>query len=162
MFYWIFITWIVLDAITKYSAQQYFLSQCGWSLCNDHSISLLWDFLYLDLHYNSWIAFGIQLPFLKVLTIALIICIYYYYRTERNKETDAYNKKIFDISFWSILAGAIGNGFERIAYEQVIDFIWVKYFSIFNLADIFITLWALWLIYYYYNKKELCLLDQKE
>ncbi len=145
MFYITLITWLILDFITKYLATLYLKEK----------VSLLWDFLYLSLAYNSGIAFGIQVPFwlLKTWTIALIIWIFYYYKQELKQESDLQKQNFLQIAFWLILAWAIWNGFERVLNERVIDFVWVQYFSIFNLADSFISIWALLLIYYYYNKK---------
>jgi signal peptidase II len=59
---------------------------------------------------------------------------------------------LIDISFGLILAWAIGNGIERVFRWYVIDFIGVEYFSVFNLADSFITIGAILYIYYLYKK----------
>ena len=102
---------------------------------------------------NPWIAFWIEIypALLKVITIFLIILIFYYYKYER-KETK--NIKLFDISFSLILAWAIWNWVERIFNSNVIDFIWVKYFSVFNLADSFITIGALIYMYVLYKNNK--------
>ncbi len=55
--------------------------------------------------------------------------------------------RIIDISFALILAWAIWNWIERVFLSRVIDFVWVKYFAIFNLADSMITIWAVLYIY---------------
>ena len=41
-----------------------------------------------------------------------------------------------------VLAGAIGNLYDRLAYRYVVDFIYVHYFSVFNVADSAITVGA--------------------
>ncbi len=140
MFYIILIFWIVLDLFTKYLSIEFL----------QNKINILWDFLYLDLVKNPWIAFWINVPFLKIVTIILIIWIFYYYI----KEEKIKNSKYIDISFALILSWAIWNAIERIIYSEVTDFIWVKYFSVFNLADSFISIWAILYIYclYKYNK----------
>lgn len=132
MFYIIIIIWIILDLVTKNLANEYL----------QNKINILWDFVYLKFIRNPWIAFWIEVYplLLKVITISLIILIFYYYKSERK---EIKNKKMLDISFWLILAWAIWNGIERILNSNVIDFIWVKYFSIFNLADSFITIGAI-------------------
>ena len=144
MFYYTLIIWLILDFITKYLAVTHLKSQ----------INIIWDYLYFKQVYNSWIAFGIQIPFwlLKIWTIVLIIWIYYYYILELKEEKIQKNKKIINFSFWLIISGAIWNAYERVFNEKVIDFVWVKYFSIFNMADSFIAIWAIILIYYYYKK----------
>ncbi len=155
MFYITLIIWLTLDWATKYIAQDYFTPTCLLESCKIEPISIIWNNIYLDLAYNSGIAFGIKVPLwlLKVGTIALIIWIYYYYKEELKQETNTKKQNILQIAFWLILAWAIWNWVERVFNERVIDFIWVKYFSIFNLADSFISIWALFLLYYYYNKK---------
>jgi len=145
MLYITLIIWLLLDFITKYLATIYLKEK----------VSLVGDFVYLQLTYNPWIAFGIKVPFwlLKIWTLALIIWIYYYYRGELQQEKNPKKQNTLSFAFGLILAWAIWNGFERVLNERVIDFVWVQYFSIFNLADSFISIWALLLIYYYYNKK---------
>ncbi len=140
MFYIILIPWIILDFITKNLANTYL----------QNKISILWDFFYLQYAENTWIAFSIQIPsfFLKTLTLTLIIAIFYYYKTEKKKISPQKKQNLLlDISFWLILAGAIWNAIWRIFHSYVIDFIWIQYFSIFNMADIYINLWALLYIY---------------
>ena len=146
MFYPILILWIFLDFITKNLAYTYLENQ----------ISIVWSFLYLQYAENTWIAFSIHIPsfFLKILTLTLIIAIFYYYKQEKKKSEKNKNIILLDISFWLILAWAIWNWIERVFYGKVIDFIWVKYFAIFNLADAFITLWALLYISLYFRNNK--------
>jgi len=153
MFYLIIIIWVILDLFTKNLALKYLQDK----------LNVLWDFLYLQYFENTGIAFSTQIPWLKYLTILLVILIFFYYLKERktisksfflSKRKDlglSYEKRkylfLLDLSFWLILAWAIWNWIERILYWKVIDFIWVKYFSVFNLADSFITIWAILYLY---------------
>ena len=54
------------------------------------------------------------------------------------------------MALWLIAVGAIGNALDYCLYGHVIDFIhftfWGRTFPIFNLADTYITLGAIWLI----------------
>lgn len=127
-FYFTIIFWVLLDLVSKYLANLYL----------QENINLISDFLYLWYVENKWIAFSINVPFLKIVTIILTLWIFYYYFTEEKKKDD----KIMDFAFGLILAWAIWNGYERIVNSFVVDFIWVKYFSVFNLADAFICIWA--------------------
>ena len=127
-FYFTIIFWVLLDLVSKYLASLYL----------KENINLISDFLYLWYVENKWIAFSISIPFLKIVTIILILWIFYYYFTEEKKKND----KIMDFAFGLSLAWAIWNGYERIVNSFVVDFIWVKYFSVFNLADAFICIWA--------------------
>ncbi len=131
-----------LDLWSKFLANEYLQSR----------ISLLGDFLYLEYTLNSGIAFSIELNqiLLKILTISLIIWFFCYYLREERKNKSVY----IDFAFGLILAWALWNAVERVTKENVIDFIWVKYFSVFNLADSFITVGAfLYLIMLYLRKR---------
>lgn len=142
-FYITLIIALAVDTITKLSAQYYLTEK----------INILWDFVFLEYALNTWIAFSIQLPIilLKILTIVLIIAIFYYYKTEKKLQK---NNKLLDVSFWLILWWALWNAYERVMYEQVIDFLWVKYFAVMNFADIFISLWAILYIFFMYKNNK--------
>ncbi len=132
IFYITIVISLLIDLFSKYYS----------SLFLHKKIHILWDYFYLKYVENYWIAFSINIPFLKILTIILIIMIFYYYFKEEKKKKN----HIIDLSFWLILWWAIWNGIERIFNWKVIDFIWVKYFAIFNFADIFISAWVLILL----------------
>lgn len=132
IFYIIIIIVLIIDIITKFLATDLF----------QKNFPILWDYFYLKYVENYGIAFSINIPFLKILTIILIIMIFYYYFKEEKKKKN----RIIDLAFWLILWWAIWNGIERIFNWKVIDFIWVKYFAIFNFADIFISLWIFILV----------------
>ena len=142
-FYITLILTLIIDSITKLSAQYYLT----------HKIPLLWDFVFLQYIENTWIAFSIQIPtfFLKILTIVLIIAIFYYYKSEKKQYQ---NSKLYDVAFWLILWGALGNAYERILNEKVIDFLWVQYFSIMNFADIAISIGAGLFIFLIYKTRK--------
>jgi signal peptidase II len=143
LFYLVILSTIILDAITKYFA----------SIFLQEKINVLWDFFYLEYTLNDWIAFWINIPFLKIITIILIFWIFYYYISTRQKTKDK-KQRLIDWSFWLILGWAIWNGIERIFFGEVTDFIGVKYFAVFNLADSFIFIWVLlYLIYLLVNEK---------
>lgn len=153
MFYLIIIIWVILDLFTKNLAFKYLQDQ----------VNIFWDYFYLAYHENAGIAFSIDLPFIKIFTIILIIAIFIYYFYEKKNinlekiniwKINIENKKLLDLSFWLILAWAIWNWIERIFNEKVIDFIWVKYFSVFNLADSFITIWAIIYLYILLKNKK--------
>lgn len=135
MFYvWIFFL-VFIDLFTKFIAKNDLLIQKD----------LVGDFLYLRYVENIWIAFSLPVTgiVLKVLTIILIWVIFWYYYTEEKKK----NLKIIHASFMFVLAWALWNWYERVFNGKVIDFIGIKYFSVFNFADIFITIWVILYIY---------------
>lgn len=140
IFYSTLIIWLIIDFFTKFLALNFL----------DNRINIFSDLFFLNLIKNDWVAFWVDLPFLKIITIILIIGIFYYYFKEEKKN----NNKYIDLAFWLVLAWAIWNGFERIFFGEVIDFFGIKWFSIFNFADIFISIWAiLYLIISLKNKK---------
>lgn len=140
IFYIILFSSIIIDLATKQLAK-FFI---------DEKINIFWDLVFFKYIENTWIAFSINVPFLKILTIILIIWIFYYYfKEEKNK-----NSNLINLSFWFILWWAIWNWIERVINWKVIDFIWIKWFAIFNMADIFISIGAIiYLIYILKNNK---------
>ena len=103
-------------------------------------ISILGDFLSLSFTRNTGIAFSLPIEglLLKAVTIILTIAIgIYFFRYEKLKD-----KTIVQLAYALIISGAVSNGIDRIFFGSVGDFIAVKYFAIFNFADIFISIGA--------------------
>ncbi|MDD5213424.1 MAG: signal peptidase II [Candidatus Gracilibacteria bacterium] len=110
-----------------------------WAKTNLHEhINVFYNLVYLKYVENTGIAFSIPLTglFQKIITIAIIISIFYYYI----KYESIKKNKLIDLSFGLILAGALANAYERIFNGVVTDFIGLQYFAIFNLADSFISI----------------------
>lgn len=118
----------------------------------DNTFYLIWDFLYLDLVKNPWIAFWIDIfnsITLNILTFIFIFFLLYYYFSEEFAKSNIF----IDIWFMLIIWWAFWNFYERLVYSEVIDFIWIKYFSIFNFADTFLTIWfIIYILWFYYFK----------
>lgn len=105
-------------------------------------------FKYLSFNYvaNTGITFGFFKGFnllFIILTLLIIVFVLYYYRKEKK----------YDLAFNFILAGAFGNLIDRIFRGFVVDFIDLGFWPIFNLADAFVTIGALLLIYYLWKEK---------
>ena len=106
-------------------------------------------FLNIQLIWNEGVAFGLfssdNTFFYHSLTgfIILIILILIYFFIKSNG--------LEKYSFLIILGGSLGNVYDRLAYSAVPDFIDIHYHNfhwfIFNVADIFITIGVLSLIY---------------
>jgi len=104
-----------------------------------------YNFKYMNENYfitttlNKWISWWITLFNLDVLLIItpiiLFIIIYLYYK-----------KDIGFYTFLFIFGGWIWNYIDRIYYHGVRDFIDFHFFPIFNLADVFVSIWALIII----------------
>jgi len=94
---------------------------------------------YFDGFYicNSGISFGIQLPeFLFWIFWIGIIFFLIYLITKKQLLT-------VHCSLFLVLAGAISNIIDRLYFGCIIDFIDLKIWPVFNLADIFITTGAI-------------------
>ncbi len=107
------------------------------------------SFLNITLVWNNGIAFGLlsieenfYYNFITILIILIILILLFLISKAR---------KFKKYSYLIIIGGGLGNLFDRIFYKAVPDFIDI-YFSgfhwfIFNIADIFITLGVICLIY---------------
>ena len=107
------------------------------------SIPVIKRILHFTLVHNTGIAFGlfkdqgVVFIILPVIAIGLLIFNIYYYRNNNEALSRPY---IFAFSL--ILGGAIGNLIDRIAYGYVIDFIDLRVWPVFNIADSAITIGA--------------------
>ena len=96
----------------------------------------------LELHYleNRGAAFGIlqnqKIFFLVITTLVALALIYILFRMPAEKQY-----RLYHIGGSVLLAGAIGNFWDRLTYDYVVDFIYVSLinFPIFNVADIYVS-----------------------
>ena len=133
-----------LDRFSK----AYVISINEKSLSTDLFVS---KYLNINLIYNEGIAFGLlsfeENHIYQILTtIIFIIIIILFFMIFRAK-----TKKYEKIGLILIVGGALGNFYDRIMYNAVPDFIDLHignfHWFIFNIADIFITIGVLWLIF---------------
>lgn len=98
---------------------------------------LIWpSFLELKFGKNTNLALGLKLPlFWQYFLIGAAILIVVYFLLKFYREKNAF--LIFTLTL--ILAGAFSNLLDRLYFGYVIDFIDVPFFSVFNLADVYIT-----------------------
>ncbi|MEG2017943.1 MAG: signal peptidase II [Clostridium sp.] len=131
---------LVLDRLTKKWAVA--------SLKGNDAIVVIKDFFGFEYLENRGAAFGMlqnkQWLFIIITTIVVIFMIGYLIK---RKPTF----KLTYISMALIIAGAIGNLIDRIAYKYVIDFILVHYkdvyyFPTFNVADICVCVGTFFLL----------------
>lgn len=122
---------ILLDQATKFLASRF--------LQINNSVPLIKNFFHLTLVHNRGAAFGMfqnqlfMFLLISVFAITLIIC------SLRDKK----NSLIFQVSLSLILGGAIGNLIDRARFGFVIDFLDLRVWPVFNLADSVITIAAL-------------------
>jgi len=129
MAFWILLAmfFVVLDRFFK------FLAAGGYF---DKSIPVVGDFFKLDLIPNYNIAFSLPLSgiFLNILIILIIIFLLYelLFLWQRQEWS-----KVVLLTF--IIFGAISNMLDRLKYGFVIDYLDLKYFTVFNMADVMIV-----------------------
>ena len=137
-----------LDRISKF----YVIYQSEKNLSYDLFQS---KFLNIELTWNEGIAFGLfsfdEKIYYKLMTaiIIFITIVILWFITK--------TKDIEKIAFIMVFSGALGNIFDRLYYTSVPDFIDIHlgdfHWFVFNVADIFITLGVLLLIYLEFFKK---------
>lgn len=89
---------------------------------------------------NTGVAFGLfqDRAFLHGVLSTVLVAIMFFIRDFYIKRNKKY--LLFDISFCMIIGGAMGNIIDRIRIGFVVDMVFVPYFSVFNVADAFITI----------------------
>ncbi len=108
---------------------------------SEKSHNLIGDFLAFTFTPNYYIAFSLPLSglFLNILLIIIITgLMLWLFKVIKKPEN---NYLIFGL--FLILLGALSNLLDRLAYGYVIDYFYLQYFSVFNLADIGISIGAL-------------------
>jgi len=126
-----------LDQLTKVLASKF--------LVLNQSLPLIKGILYLTLVHNRGAAFGIfkgQLWLFIFSTIFALTLIYIGLRGGKEKRPF-----IYKLSLGLICAGALGNLTDRILYGHVIDFLDLRIWPVFNIADSSITIGAVLLGY---------------
>lgn len=138
----IIIAGILLDRVTKIWA--------ATSLLGNGDIVIIKGFFSLSYLENRGAAFGIfqnRVYLLAAVTIAVLLGMVYY--IVRYKPAS----RLLRISFSLIVCGGLGNLYDRLVYNYVVDFIMfhykdVYYFPSFNVADMtLVTGTALLLLY---------------
>lgn len=121
---------ILVDRITKMLVENFL----------DKELSIIKNIFYFTYVKNDGAAFSIlgsQRLLLVILSIlALFFIIYYVTKKDKN-----------GIGYFFLIGGIIGNLIDRIFLGYVIDFIGIYTFPIFNIADIFIVLGAILVLF---------------
>ncbi len=122
---------LFLDQLTKFLAVRF--------LQLNTPVALIKNFLYLTLVHNRGAAFGMfrnQLLIFVLISVFAIALIFYHLKNKKNSVLSG-------ISLSLIAAGAIGNLIDRLRFGFVIDFLDLRVWPVFNLADSAITIAAL-------------------
>ena len=105
-----------------------------------YDLKFLNDFYFINWVLNKGISWWITFfPyfFVVLLTLFFLVVIFYFW----------WNKKISNLVFVLLFAWALGNLIDRIFLWGVRDFIDLHFWPVFNLADVYLTIGVLILIY---------------
>lgn len=118
----------------------------------DWQFNLIGEILRFEFKANYYIAFSLPLAgrILMVLLIIIILALivsslFYWFKHQYDKS----------VLLFLIILGASSNLFDRLKYGYVIDYLDLKYFTVFNLADVMIVSGVV-LLAIIINKKSAC------
>lgn len=96
----------------------------------------------VTLERNSGIAYGIALPSALLIGLVIVLIIICF-----AVMVIAYRKNLVNIIFPLVLIviGAFSNLLDRLLYDSVIDWLVLTSWPVFNIADVMITVGAVWL-----------------
>ncbi|MCK5511023.1 signal peptidase II [Candidatus Parcubacteria bacterium] len=128
------IFFVILDRLFKVLALNYH---------ENIKLELISDYFGFTLAKNYYIAFSLPLsgPILTLFIGIVILILLYFYVILIKKEEYA---QASCLTF--VILGAISNIVDRIKYGFVIDYLDLKYFTVFNIADSMIVVGAVLLI----------------
>lgn len=136
---------IIIDQISKILVINYI---------NSGTKVLIENFLSISLVNNTGFAFGINsgenLENIALSLLFIFIIIRFLIKQKKNIDLKT------EIVLYMILAGGISNLIDRIIRGAIIDFISIKNFPMFNLADMFIVVgWVLFIVFIFmYSTKK--------
>jgi len=116
-----------------------------------YDLSLGEHFLLLTPSFNTWIAWSIAVPMWLVILlsflifVALVVLLVLEYKHKLEKWDRLFSLYVLWLVFF--LAGALWNMYDRVLLWWVRDFVDLWFFPIFNIADVFLSLWVLFLFY---------------
>lgn len=94
---------------------------------------------------NTGVAFGVEIPLILVYMLCLLFVLFIWkfgnWKLIKNWKLEIGNSEII-----LIISGSASNLIDRIAFGCVIDFINIRFWPVFNLADVFICLGAIILL----------------
>ena len=122
---------ILVDQITKFFALRF--------LQLNTPVPLIKNFLNLTLVHNRGAAFG----FLQHQLILFVLVSFFAIWLILINLKDKTNSVIFKLALSLILGGAVGNLIDRLRFGFVIDFLDLRVWPVFNIADSVITIAAL-------------------
>lgn len=125
-----------LDWFTKYLAQVHL---------SDRTIPVIGEFLQLRYVLNYGMEFSMFsgnryiTMIMPVFGMAAILALFFFCRNYLKKRNEIKMIKAMDLISMLFVVGFVGNYTDRLVHGGVIDFISVKGFAVFNVADVYIT-----------------------
>lgn len=104
----------------------------------DQSLQLIGSWLSFKLTFNPYIAFSLPVSgqllnvLISFIVLSLFLSIIYLIINKKNA-------KAYVIPLTFLLFGAISNLLDRYLYDAVVDYLDLRYFTVFNVADIMIS-----------------------
>ncbi len=130
----------VLDQLTKHFASRI-----------KESIPIIKGVFHLTLVKNTGATWGIlqdQQVFLTLISVFIIMLVFFFLKEFEDKLS-------INTALAFLLGGTFGNLIDRLTKGYVIDFLDFRIWPVFNIADSFVFVGALFLIYYlFYEKNE--------
>ena len=115
------------------------------------SFPILENILHVTPVCNNGVAFGLLKEFnLSILVAVSLFCSLFILYTILIKKPKS---RLLLLALFLILSGAIGNIVDRITYGYVLDFIDLRIWPVFNIADSAITIGALLVVVYLFKTK---------
>ncbi len=131
-----------LSATAMFFIADRWLKHLAIDKADEPSLHLIGDFFIFDFTKNPYISFSLPLSgwwLNLVLGVVIIVLIFYIIYLISNKNS----QRLLIPPLTFIFFGAISNIIDRIQYGYVVDYLEMRYFSVFNLADAMISLGAL-------------------
>jgi signal peptidase II len=127
-----------------------YLKKLALGLSSNEEFIIIGKVLSFKMTPNYQIAFSLPMPTYIILPITLVIIITLIFiifkLILKNKNI---NHEILALTL--IVLGAISNLFDRLQFSYVIDYLYLKNFSILNIADIMISLGTIFFIISHYK-----------
>jgi signal peptidase II len=138
---------LLIAAVFFVLADRFFEALClnGWL---DQPIPIIGDLFSLRYVKNYYIAFSIPFsgPILTgIIGLIIVILLIYWLKPFLSTHKDSPAVKL-NYPLTILIIGAILNFTDRVKYGFVIDYFYLKYFTVFNLADIIIVVGVFFLI----------------
>lgn len=127
----IFVAFVVVDQVSKYLIR----SKGGFYICN---VNLAWGIELPPVIF--WLTWGLVIFFVLIFGISCSRIFNFKFPILNRISNNKYQIPDLRISVILILAGAISNAMDRIFVGCVTDFIDLKFWPVFNFADVFIVL----------------------